>query len=58
LSIADQSFFASALLSSHTRVTDSYLLALAHANRGRLATMDQRLATEVVPEGKASLQLL
>jgi hypothetical protein len=58
VSIADQSFFASELLSSHTRVTDSYLLALAHANRGRLATMDQKLATEVVPKGRAALQVL
>ena len=58
LSIADDSFFASALLSSHARVTDSYLLALAHAHKGRLATMDTRLATEVVPHGKAALELL
>jgi uncharacterized protein len=58
VSIADPSLFASGLLSSHTRVTDSYLLALAHANRGRLATMDQKLATEVVPQGKAALQLV
>jgi uncharacterized protein len=56
LSIADSSFFAASLLSSHTRVTDSYLLALAHANKGRLATLDQRLSTEVVPGAKASLE--
>lgn len=58
ISIADEEFFASELLSSHSRVTDSYLLALAHANGGRLATMDQRLATEVVPGGKKSLELI
>jgi uncharacterized protein len=58
ISIADDSYFASALLSSHARVTDSYLLALAHAHGGRLATMDRRLATEVVPSGKAALQLI
>ena len=46
------------LLSSHSRVTDSYLLALARANKGRLATLDHKLATEVVSEGKASLALI
>lgn len=58
LSIADEKFFASGLLSSHSRVTDSYLLALAHANDGRLATMDQKLATDVVPGGKKALELI
>lgn len=46
------------LLSSHSRVTDSYLLALARANKGKLATMDQKLTTEVVAEGKSALALL
>lgn len=58
LSIADAESFASELLSSHSRVTDSYLLALAHANGGRLATMDQRLATEVALGGKKALALI
>ena len=58
LSIADAEFFAPELLSSHSRVTDSYLLALAHANGGRLATMDQKLAAEVVPGGKKALALI
>ncbi len=58
LSIADETYFAATLLSSHTRVTDSYLLALAHTNKGRLATLDQRLATEVVPGARASLELI
>jgi len=47
-----------ALLSSHGRVTDAYLLALARQNRGRLATMDQKLATEVVADGRAALALI
>jgi len=58
LSIADDAFFATELLSSHSRVTDSYLLALAHAKDGRLATMDQKLATEVVPGGKKALEFI
>ena len=58
LSIADAEFVAPERLTSHSRVTDSYLLALAHANGGRLATMDQKLATEVVPGGKKALELI
>lgn len=58
LSICDSRHFSAALLSSHARVTDSYLLALARANKGRLATMDQKLATEVVPGGSAALELI
>ena len=58
LSIADAKFFAPELLCSHSRVTDSYLLALAHANGGRLATRDQKLAAEVVPGGKKALELI
>lgn len=58
VSIVDPQFFASTLLSSHFRVTDSYLLALAHANGGRLATMDAKLATEVVPGGRKAPELI
>ena len=46
------------LLSSHGRVTDSYLLALAKENKGKLATMDQKLASEVVTGGKLTLTLI
>lgn len=46
------------LLSSHSRVTDSYLLALAKEHKGKLATMDQKLATEVVTDGKSALTLI
>lgn len=58
LSIADEGLIAAGLLTSHSRVTDSYLLALAHANGGRLATMDQKLATEVVRGGEKALELI
>lgn len=47
-----------ALLSSHSRFTDSYLLALARANKGKLATMYRKLATEVAAVGKTALALL
>jgi toxin-antitoxin system PIN domain toxin len=55
ISPADGAFMDASLLTSHTRVTDSYLLALARAHQGQLATLDQKLATEAVPHGKASL---
>jgi toxin-antitoxin system PIN domain toxin len=58
ISLVDNELADPSLLSSHSRVTDSYLLALARANKGRLATMDQKLPTEVVADGKAALLLI
>jgi hypothetical protein len=58
ISLVDSELVNPDLLTSHSRVTDSYLLALARANKGKLATMDQKLATEVVTEGKAALALV
>lgn len=58
ISLADSKFVDASLLSSHSRVTDGYLLGLARANRGQLATLDRKLATEVVAEGKTSLALI
>lgn len=58
ISLADGALADVSLLSSHSRVTDSYLLALARANKGQLATLDHKLATEVVPGGKSFLALI
>ena len=58
ISLVQSNLVGPALLSSHSRVTDSYLLALARENKGKLATMDQKLASEVVAEGKTALTLL
>ena len=58
ISLVDSRFADASLLSSHARVTDSYLLALARANKGQLATLDHKLATEVVPAGRSSLLLI
>jgi predicted nucleic acid-binding protein len=46
------------LHSSHSRVTDSYLLALAGAYGGRLATMDHKLAVDAVAGGATVLQVI
>ena len=40
------------------QVTDSYLLALALAHGGRLATFDRRLSVKAVRGGKAALEVL
>lgn len=58
VSLADPGFVNRALLSSHARVTDSYLLALARANKGQLATLDHKLATDMVPGGQQWLSLI
>lgn len=40
------------------QVTDSYLLALAVAHDGHLATFDRRVSTKAVKGGKAALYLI
>jgi toxin-antitoxin system PIN domain toxin len=40
------------------QVTDTYLLALAVANSGQLATFDRRLSTKAVRHGKAGLHII
>jgi toxin-antitoxin system PIN domain toxin len=47
----------SRLLSSG-QVTDSYLLALAAARKGKLATFDRRLVTDAVPDGGRNLLVI
>lgn len=48
---------AERLLSS-SQVTDTYLLALAHAKGGLLATFDRKLVTSAVTGGAEALLLL
>ena len=45
-------------LLNSSQITDSYLLALASAHKGQLATFDQRLVTTAVQQGKKSLHLI
>jgi uncharacterized protein len=58
ISLVEGSLANPALLSSHSRVTDSYLLALARAKKGKLATLDQKLAAAVVADGRSALTLI
>ena len=45
-------------LLSPGQVTDTYLLALARAHGGKLATFDRRLVTDTVPNGAQTLHLI
>jgi toxin-antitoxin system PIN domain toxin len=45
-------------LLSSGQLTDSYLLALAHAHQGRLATFDRRLIPDAVHGGSQALHLI
>lgn len=47
----------SRLLTSR-QITDTYLLALAAARGGRLATLDRRLSTAAVEDGAAALHVI
>jgi len=47
-----------ARLLNNRQVTDSYLLALACAHEGQLATFDRRLVTSAVREGVRGLHLI
>lgn len=45
-------------LTASGQVTDSYLLALAVANSGRLATFDRRVVTSAIPGGEKAVLVL
>lgn len=53
----DQRFLSGRILSSR-QVTDSYLLALAVAHGGQLATFDRRLVTDAVKNGAQGLHVI
>ena len=58
VSLFDQKHVDTARLLDSTQVTDSYLLALAHAHDGQLASFDQRLVTDAVIDGRQTLHLI
>ena len=57
-SLTDQSLVDGEKLLSASRVTDTYLLALAAAKGGQLATFDRRLVPDAVRGGAAALCLI
>lgn len=58
VSIADQALVDASRLLRHGQVTDTYLLALARAHRGKLATFDRRLVTGAVTRGRDALLVI
>lgn len=58
ISLLDEGKINASRLLSSGQVTDSYLLALACANKGRLATFDRRLVVDAVIDGKQHLHLI
>lgn len=58
LSLMDGGRVDSGRLLAHGQVTDSYLLALACANQGQLATFDRRLVVDAVRGGRQALQVI
>ena len=58
ISLADQRYLDASRLSSHAQITDSYLLALARAHQGRLASMDRKLVVNAVKDGSETLELI
>lgn len=58
ISLLDPEKLDAARLLSTGQVTDSYLLALAAARGGKLATFDRRLVTDAVAQGAEALHLI
>ena len=58
ISMLDATRFDLARLATSSHVTDSYLVALAVAHSGKLATFDRRLMTDAVHRGAQGLHLI
>jgi len=58
ISLTDTTRIDPERLLSHGQVTDSYLLALAQAHRGKLASFDRRLVVDAVRNGAKALHLV
>ena len=58
LSLVGADFVDPARILTSAQVTDTYLLALAKSNGGRLATFDRRLSVAAVKGGKAALHVI
>ncbi|SMH50225.1 TA system VapC family ribonuclease toxin [Mesorhizobium australicum] len=58
LSLTSSTLFDLQALSSAHHVTDMYLLGLAAAHDGKLATFDRRLRTEAVQNGPQHIEII
>jgi toxin-antitoxin system PIN domain toxin len=58
MTLLDREYVNTARLLDSAHLTDSYLLALARAHGGQLATLDQRLVTDAVINGPKALHVV
>ena len=58
VTLLDRRHIDAARLLDSSQVTDSYLLALAASQGGKLATFDRQLVTDAVVNGPQSLELI
>lgn len=58
ISLLDAALIHPLKLATSQQVTDTYLLALAVANNGRLATLDRKLSPAAVADGASALYLI
>lgn len=58
VSLLDRQHVSAARLLSSAQVTDSYLLSLARAHVGQLASFDQALVTDAVIDGSQAFHLI
>ena len=58
ISLFDRQMVDSARLLSSAQTTDTYLLALAAAHGGKLATFDRRMITSAVTGGRQALHVI
>lgn len=58
ISLLDGQYIDSKRMLSSAQVTDTYLLALACAHRGQLATFDKRIVSDAVREGRDAVHLI
>jgi uncharacterized protein len=58
ISLLDSEQLDTARLLDSSHVTDSYLLALAHAHEGQLATFDQHMPADAIVDGSRAFHLI
>ena len=58
ISLMNAKLVNTARLANSAQVTDTYLLALAHAHNGKLATFDRKLVVRVVHGGAQAIHLI
>jgi len=58
VSLLDPARFDSTALLSHKQVADAYLLGLAVAHAGKLATLDTKISASAVREGRSAVCII